>query len=103
MFAIIKTGGKQYNVSPGDTIKIEKLEAEEGSEITFDEVLLLGGEEQTTVGKPVVKGAQVKAQVAKQGRNKKVIVYNFKNKVRFHGKQGHRQPFTEVEITDIVA
>ena len=103
MFAIIKTGGKQYNVSPGDTIKIEKLEVDEGSEVTFDEVLLLGGEETTTVGKPVVTGAQVKAQVTRQGRNKKVIVYNFKNKVRFHGKQGHRQPFTEVEITDIVA
>lgn len=103
MFAVIKTGGKQYKVEAGTKLKIEKLEVEEGKTITFDEVLLLADGENVTVGKPVVKGAKVTAKVAAQGRAKKIIVFKYKNKTRYSVKRGHRQHFTEVEITDIKA
>jgi len=103
MFAVIKTGGKQYKVEAGTKLKIEKLEVEEGSTVTFDEVLLLADGENVTIGKPVVKGASVTAKVAAQGRAKKIIVFKYKNKTRYSVKRGHRQHFTEVEITDIKA
>ena len=101
MFAVIKTGGKQYKVEAGTKLKIEKLEVEEGKTITFDEVLLLADGENVTVGKPLVKGAKVNAKVSGQGRSKKVIVFKYKNKTRYSVKRGHRQHFTEVEVTDI--
>ena len=94
MYAIIATGGKQYKVSEGDVIKVEKLGVEAGSAYTFDQVLVVGGEE-TKVGDPVVAGATVE--------DKKVIVYKYKRKTGYHKKQGHRQPYTKVKIEKINA
>ena len=99
MFAIIETGGKQYKVSEGDVLYIEKLDVEAEQEVTFDKVLLAGDK----VGSPYVKGASVKAVVEKQGRAKKIIVFKYKSKKNYHKKQGHRQPYTKVKITKILA
>lgn len=105
MIAVIKTGGKQYTVKEGDTLRVEKLEAEEGKNITFEEVLLVGKEDgaSTQVGTPLVSGAKVEAKVVKHGRDSKVDVRKFKAKSRYYKRYGHRQPFTEVEITSISA
>jgi len=103
MLAIIKTGGKQYIVSPGQKIKIEKLEAKEEKEITFSEVLLLEKGKQLQIGTPLIKGAKVIGKVLKQGKGKKIIVFKYKAKTRYKVKRGHRQPFTEVEILKIVS
>lgn len=100
MFAIIKTGGKQYIVRPGDKIKIEKLETPQGEEVVFENVLLVSDKE-TLVGAPYVPGYLVLAKVLKQGKGKKVIIYKYKPKKRYHKKQGHRQRYTEVEIVSI--
>jgi len=102
MFAVIKTGGKQYIVHPGEKIKIEKLETPEENEVVFDDVLLISDKE-TMLGTPYVKGHAVKARVLRHGKGKKVIVYKYKPKKRYHKKQGHRQLFTEVEILAIGA
>jgi len=102
MLAVIKTGGKQYLVSPGQKIKIEKIEKKEGSEISFNEVLLLEKGKHIEIGNPLVKGAKVIGKVLSQGKNKKVIVFKYKAKTRYKVKKGHRQPFTEVEILKIV-
>ena len=102
MFAVIRTGGKQYLVSPGDKIKVEKLN-EEKKEVVFDEVLLVvSGKKTVKIGDPLVKGAKVKAKVIKQDRAKKIIVFKYKPKKRYQKKKGHRQPYTEVEILKIV-
>ncbi len=101
MYAIIATGGKQYRVSEGDVIYIEKLDQEPDSEVTFP-VLLLGGDK-VVVGTPEVKGASVTGKVLQHGRGQKIIVYKFKAKKNYRRKQGHRQPFTKVEITGITA
>ncbi|MBI3304977.1 50S ribosomal protein L21 [Candidatus Parcubacteria bacterium] len=101
MLAIIQTGGKQYLVEPGQKLKIEKLPAEADKEVVFDEVLLVADEKKVSVGTPHVKGAEVTAKVVQQGRAKKVIVFHYRAKTRYHKKAGHRQPFTEVEITKI--
>ncbi|MBZ9572794.1 50S ribosomal protein L21 [Patescibacteria group bacterium] len=101
MLAVIKTGGKQYLVSPGDKIKIEKIEKKEGKEITFNDVLLLEKRNKIEVGTPKVKGAKVVGKVLKQGRGKKVIIFKYKPKKRYKVKKGHRQPFTEIEILKI--
>ncbi len=98
MLAVIKTGGKQYLVSPGDKIKIEKIEGKEGKEITFKEVLLLEKNKKLEIGEPKVKGAKVTGEILKQGKRNKVTVYKYKPKKRQKTKKGHRQPFTEVEI-----
>ena len=103
MLAVIKTGGKQYIVSPGQKIKIEKLDKEEGSEIIFDEVLVLEKGKKVEIGMPLIEGAKVIGKVLSQGKAKKVIVFKYKSKKRYKRKKGHRQPFTEVEITKIVA
>jgi len=100
MFAIIKTGGKQYIVSPGDKIKVEKLETPDGEEVVFDSVLLFSDKE-TQVGAPYIKDYIVKGKILKQGNGEKIIVYKYKAKKRYHKKQGHRQLFTEVEIISI--
>jgi len=103
MLAVIKTGGKQYLVSPGKIIKVEKLKGEEGSEVKFDKVLLVEKNKKIEVGDPLVKGAQVTGKVIKQGKDKKVISFKYKAKKRYRTKKGHRQPFTEVEILKIVS
>jgi len=103
MLAVIKTGGKQYKVSEGDKIKIEKLENKEGENIVFSEVLLLENGKEILIGTPFLKDAKVKAKVLQQGKNEKVIIFKYKPKKRYKVKKGHRQPFTEVEITEIKA
>ena len=102
MYAIIATGGKQYKVQEGDVIKVEKLGAEAGSEVTFDQVLLVGDKD-VKVGTPTDEGASVKATVVAEGKAKKVIVYRYKRKTGYHKKNGHRQPFTQVKIEKINA
>ena len=101
MYAIIKTGGKQYRVTEGETLRVEKLNVE-GSPIKFDQVLLVGGD-QVKIGVPVVEGASVDAEILRQGRAKKIIVFKKKRRKGYHKKQGHRQAFTEVKITGINA
>ena len=101
MYAIIATGGKQYKVSEGDVIKVEKLDAEVGAKVTFDNVLLVGGDT-VKVGTPTVDGAEVEASVVSEGKGKKVIVYKYKRKTGYHKKNGHRQLFTQVKIDSIV-
>ena len=102
MYAIIATGGKQYKVSEGDIITIEKLGVEAGQEVVFDQVLAVSGDE-LKVGNPTVEGASVTASVVKEGRGKKVIVYKYKRKTGYHKKNGHRQAFTQVKIETINA
>lgn len=97
MFAIIETGGKQYRVQENDFVFVEKLEANVGDAVVFDKVLMVNEK----VGNPYVKGAKVSAKVEAQGRAKKVIVFKYKSKKNYHKKQGHRQPFTKVQITSI--
>lgn len=101
MLAVIKSGGKQYLVAPGEKIKIEKIDKEEGSDVAFDEVLLLEKNKKLEIGTPLVKGAKVIGKVLKQGKAKKVIVFKYKAKTRYKVKKGHRQSFTEVEIIKI--
>ncbi len=103
MYAVIKTGGKQYQVKVGDVVFIEKIDAEDGATVTFDEVLLIGGEEGVKVGTPVVPGAKVEAKVLGQTKGKKVIVFKYKSKKGYRNKNGHRQPYTKVEIASISA
>ena len=103
MYAIIQTGGKQYKVSEGDVIFVEKLEAEEGSEFTFDQVLAVSTGDGLTIGKPTVAGAAVKASVVKNGKGKKIYVFKYKSKKNEKKKIGHRQPYTKVQITSIQA
>lgn len=102
MYAVIKSGGRQFKVSPGDRIKIDKIEAEVGDTVTFDQVLMVGGAE-AKVGSPLVAGASVKAVVEEQGKAKKILVYKFKRRKGYHKKQGHRQRFTAVRIGEVVA
>lgn len=99
--AVIKTGGKQYKVSAGDKIRIEKIDKKEGEEIIFDQVLLIEKDNKVEVGTPLVKNAKVSAKVLKQGKEDKIVVFKFKPKTRYEKKQGHRQPFTEVEIISV--
>jgi large subunit ribosomal protein L21 len=103
MYAIIKTGGKQYKVEAGEAVYVEKLDVEAGERVTFDEVILIGGEGTTTVGAPTVDGATVVGTVEKQGREKKVVTYKYKPKKHQHQKKGHRQPYTKVVIDAINA
>ncbi|HGQ4195734.1 TPA: 50S ribosomal protein L21 [Streptococcus pneumoniae] len=101
-YAIIKTGGKQVKVEVGQAVYIEKLNVEAGQEVTFNEVVLVGGEN-TVVGTPLVAGATVVGTVEKQGKQKKVVTYKYKPKKDSHRKQGHRQPYTKVVINAINA
>jgi len=101
MYAIIETGGKQYDVRVGDTIKIEKLEADPGTNVTFDKVLLVSDEGASKIGAPYVDGVTVTASVLAQGKAKKVIVYKYKSKKGYHKKKGHRQPYTSLKIEAI--
>ncbi len=101
LYAIIKTGGKQYKVSEGDSIVIEKLEVEEGSAVEFDEVLTIVDGEDVVIGRPTVDGAKVKATVEKNGKGPKIHVFKYKSKKNYRRRQGHRQPFTKVKIDKI--
>lgn len=101
-YAVIKTGGKQYRVAQGDRIRVEKLPGDVGAEITFDEVLMLGGDN-VAVGTPLVSGASVKAKIVAQDRAKKIIVFKYRRRKNYRRKNGHRQPFTELEITGVSA
>jgi large subunit ribosomal protein L21 len=103
VYAVIKTGGKQYRVQQGDVIFVEKLNAQADEAVTFDEVLLVGDAEQSKVGTPVVEGAKVQGKVLAQVKSKKIVVYKYKAKKNERKKQGHRQPYTKVEITAINA
>lgn len=103
MHAIIVTGGKQYKVTEGDVLYIEKLDAEAGSSITFDKVLAVLKEDGAVFGAPTVEGASVTANVVKNGKGKKVLVFKYKPKKNYRRRQGHRQPYTKVEITKVNA
>lgn len=103
MYALIETGGKQYRVQKDDVLFIEKLNAKQGETVTFDKVLLVGKDGKTLVGQPLVKGAKVTAKVLDQGRGKKITVFKYKPKKNYKKKQGHRQPFTKVQIESIQA
>lgn len=102
MYAIIKTGGKQYTVREGDVLRIEKLNAEEGSDISFDEVLAINDDKSLKVGTPFLEGSKVEAKVIKHGKGKKITVFKYKPKKNYRKKQGHRQPFTQVQIGKII-
>jgi len=102
MYAIIATGGKQYKVSEGDKVRVEKLGVEVGEKVVFDQVLFVGGDK-VSVGAPTVSGATVEGEVTANANAKKVIVYKYKRKTGYHNKNGHRQQYTEVEIKKINA
>ncbi|MDP3900794.1 MAG: 50S ribosomal protein L21 [bacterium] len=101
MFAVFTTGGKQYLVEPGAKLKIEKIEAKKNGDVVFDKVLLVEKNRKLEIGTPYVKGAKVTGKVLSEGKADKVIVYKRKAKKRYARKRGHRQPFTEVEISGI--
>lgn len=103
MYAIIKTGGKQYKVSEGDLVRVEKLPYEVGETVEFDEVLLVANDSDVKVGAPTVANAKVSATVEDQNKAKKIIVYKYKPKKMYRKKQGHRQPYTLVKIDSISA
>lgn len=101
MYAIIKTGGKQYKVSEGDEVIIEKLEVAEGDEVTFEEVLSIVDGENIKIGQPKVEGAKVSGKVVKNGKGPKIRIFKYKHKTNYRRRQGHRQPFTKVKIEKI--
>ena len=101
MYAIIESCGKQYKVAEGDIVFFEKLDAEEGKKVTFDKVILVSEEGKVQVGNPYVKGVKVEGKVISHGKGKKIIVFKMKPKKNYRRKQGHRQPYTKVEITGI--
>lgn len=103
MYAVIETGGKQYRVQEGDTIFVEKLDVNEGDNVSFDKVLLVSGEGDIKVGKPYVDGTTVSGSVLEQGKAKKIIVFKYKSKKDYRKKQGHRQPYTKIKIEKINA
>lgn len=100
-FAIIKTGGKQYKVAAGDKLKVEKLSGEEGGQVSFDEVLLTSQGDSVAIGAPYISGAKVEGKILQQARDKKKLIFKYKSKTRSRKTRGHRQHFTEVEITKI--
>jgi large subunit ribosomal protein L21 len=108
MYAVIATGGKQYRVAPGETIRVERLNDDAGNArtdgaITFDEVLLVADGEKVQVGTPTVPGAKVSAEIVENGRGKKLLIYKYRRRKGYRRKTGHRQPFTAVKITAITA
>ncbi len=101
MYAIIESCGKQYKVAEGDVIFFEKLDTEEGKKVTFDNVILVSDDKKVEVGAPYVKGVKVEGKVVSHGKGKKILVYKYKAKKNYRRTQGHRQPYTKVEITKI--
>lgn len=103
MYAVFETGGKQYRASPGDVIRVEKLEVEEGGEVDFDKVLMVAEGEDVKVGLPYVEGGKVTATVRAQGRGKKIIIVKFRRRKHSRKQMGHRQAYTELQITGVSA
>ena len=103
MYAVVRTGGKQYRVAPGDRLKVEKLSAEPGTEIELDQVLLVADGDQIKVGAPLVAGGKVTATVSSHGRGKKIRVIKFRRRKNYHRQAGHRQDYTELQIVGISA
>ena len=103
MYAVIKTGGKQYRVQQGDVIFVEKIDSQADEAVTFEEVLLVNDGDQTRIGAPTVAGAKVEGKVLAQVKGQKIVVYKYKAKKNERKKQGHRQPYTKVEITAVNA
>ncbi len=103
MYAVIKTGGKQYRVISGERLKVEKLEAEVGATVTLDQILMVSDGDKTTIGSPIIKGATVKATVLSHGRGDKVMIFKFRRRKHYRKTQGHRQSFTEIKIEAIAA
>ena len=103
MYAVIQTGGKQYKVEPGATVVVEKLPGTAGDAVQFDDVLLISDDESVHVGRPMVEGAKVTGEIVEQGRGKKLIVFKFKRRKDYRRKNGHRQDYTSVRITDVVS
>lgn len=101
MYAIIEACGKQYKVTEGDVVFFEKLDAEEGKKVTFDKVILVSDDKKVQVGSPYVKGIKVEGKVVSHGKGKKILVFKYKAKKNYRRTQGHRQPYTKVEITNI--
>ena len=101
MYAIIESCGKQYKVAEGDVVFFEKLDVEEGKKVTFDSVVLVSDDKKVEVGTPYVKGVKVEGKVVSHGKGKKILVYKYKAKKNYRRTQGHRQPYTKVEITKI--
>jgi large subunit ribosomal protein L21 len=101
MYAIIEACGKQYKVTEGDVVFFEKLDAEEGKKVTFDKVILVSDDKKVQVGNPYVKGIKVEGNVVSHGKGKKILVFKYKAKKNYRRTQGHRQPYTKVEITNI--
>jgi large subunit ribosomal protein L21 len=102
MYAVFKTGGKQYRVAQGDHLRVEKLVGDVGQTVTFSEVLLVGGDA-LKIGAPTVSGAKVEAKITAQDRGKKIVVFKFRRRKNYRRKNGHRQPFTALEVTAIKA
>jgi large subunit ribosomal protein L21 len=103
MYAVIKTGGKQYKVAAGEKLKVEKLAGDVGSAVTIDQVLMLADGEKVTIGAPLVKGASVKATVVSHGRGDKVMIFKMRRRKHYRKTQGHRQDYTEIQIDKIAA
>jgi large subunit ribosomal protein L21 len=103
MYAIVQTGGKQYKVSEGEILKVEKLAGEAGDKITLDQILMVKDENGTKIGAPLVKDARIIAEVIEQGRAKKIVVYKYKKRKNYRRKQGHRQSYTKIKIETIEA
>ena len=103
MYAVVATGGKQYKVQEGEILRVEKLTGEIGSQVAFDQVLMLSDGETVKVGQPVLEGIQVKGHIVEQGKSKKILVFKYKRRKRYRRKQGHRQLFTAVKIDTIEA
>ena len=99
-YAVIKTGGKQYRVAPGDKLRVEKLIGDVGTTVTFSDILFVGGDS-IKIGAPHVAGAKVEAKIVAQDRDKKIIVFKFRRRKNYRRKNGHRQPFTALEITNV--
>lgn len=103
IYAIVATGGKQHKVSPGQSIDVDQIPGEEGTSVELDKVLLIADGENLTIGKPLVDGARVKATIAQQARKRKIIVFKYKNKIRYRRKRGHKQHYTRLTIDQIEA
>jgi large subunit ribosomal protein L21 len=101
MYAVVRTGGKQYRVAPGDVIRVEKLPGDVGGQVDLDQVLLLADGDKLEIGRPVVAGARVRGEIVEQGRAPKILIFKYKRRKRYRRKAGHRQPYTAIKVTEI--